>query len=78
MIFMNVPCSTSYSSYLSRFGARGREVDWGTMLEAERSQGSIPDEVIRFFNLPNSSSRTMSQLSTRPLKEMNIRNLPAG
>jgi hypothetical protein len=28
--------------------------------------GSIPDEVIGFFNLPNPSSRTMAQGSTQP------------
>jgi hypothetical protein len=39
----------------------------GTMLEAGRSRGSIPDEVIRFsFNLPNPSSRTMALGPTHP------------
>jgi hypothetical protein len=38
--------------------------------------GSIPDEVIGFFNLPNSSSRTMPLGSTQLLTEMNTRNLP--
>jgi hypothetical protein len=32
--------------------------------------GSIPDEVIGFFNLPNPSSRTMAFVSTQPLTEM--------
>jgi hypothetical protein len=40
--------------------------------------GSIPDEVIRFFNWPNSSSRTMALGSTQPLTEMSTRNLPGG
>jgi hypothetical protein len=38
--------------------------------------GSIPDEVIGFFNWPNPSSRTMALGSTQPLKEMSTRNLP--
>jgi hypothetical protein len=38
--------------------------------------GSIPDEVIGFFNWPNPSSRTMSLGSTQPLTEMSTRNLP--
>jgi hypothetical protein len=41
--------------------------------------GSIPDEVIRFyFNLSNSSSRTMALGSTQPLTEMSTRNVPGG
>jgi hypothetical protein len=37
--------------------------------------GSIPDEVIGFFHLPNPSSRTMAMGSTQPLIEMSTRNL---
>jgi hypothetical protein len=41
--------------------------------------GSIPDEVIGFFNLPNPSSRTMALGSTQALTEMSTRkNLPGG
>jgi hypothetical protein len=40
--------------------------------------GSIPDEVIGFFNWSNLSSRTMALGSTQPLTEMSIRNLPGG
>jgi hypothetical protein len=39
--------------------------------------GSSPDEV-DFFNLPDSSSRTMALGSTQPITEMSIRNLPGG
>jgi hypothetical protein len=39
---------------------------------------SIPNEVIRFCNLPNPSSRTMALGLTQPLTEMNMRNLPGG
>jgi hypothetical protein len=39
---------------------------------------SIPDEVTRFLNWPNPSSRTMALRSTQPLTEMSIRNLPGG
>jgi hypothetical protein len=31
---------------------------WGTMLQAAEVVGSIPDEVIGFFNWPNPSCRT--------------------
>jgi hypothetical protein len=47
------------------------------MLQAGRSQDRFPDEV-DFFNLPNTSSRTMVLSSTQPLTEMNTRNLPGG
>jgi hypothetical protein len=38
--------------------------------------GSIPDEVIGFFNWPNPSSRTVALESTQPLTEMSTRNIP--
>jgi hypothetical protein len=41
-------------------------------------EGSNPDEVIRFFNLPDPSSCNMSLGFTYPLTEMNIRNLSGG
>jgi hypothetical protein len=37
---------------------------------------SIPVEVIRFFILPNSSSRTVALGSTYPLTETSTRNIP--
>jgi hypothetical protein len=37
--------------------------------------GSIPDEVIGFFNRPNPSSRAMALRSAQPLTEMSARNL---
>jgi hypothetical protein len=40
--------------------------------------GSIPDEVIGFFNLPNPSSRTIALGSTQLLTEMSTKNLPGG
>jgi hypothetical protein len=40
--------------------------------------GSIADEIIRFFNLPNSCSRSMTMGSTQPVTEMSTRNLPGG
>jgi hypothetical protein len=39
--------------------------------------GSIPCEVIRFFILPNSSSRTMALELNQPLTEISTRNIPA-
>jgi hypothetical protein len=38
-------------------------------------RGFFPDEVIKFFNLPNPSSRTMALEWTQPLTEMST-NLP--
>jgi hypothetical protein len=43
---------------------------------SRKVEGSIPDEVIGFFNWPNPSSRTMGLGSTQPLTEMITRNLP--
>jgi hypothetical protein len=40
--------------------------------------GSIPDEVIGFFNWPNSSSCTVALGSTPPLTEMSARDPPGG
>jgi hypothetical protein len=40
--------------------------------------GSIPDEVIRFLNWFNLSSRTIALWSTQPLTEMSTKNLPGG
>jgi hypothetical protein len=40
--------------------------------------GSIPDEAIGFFNLPNPSSRTVALGSTQPLTEMSTKKLPGG
>jgi hypothetical protein len=40
--------------------------------------GSIPNEVIGFFNWCNPSSRTMALGSTQSLIEMSTRNLPEG
>jgi hypothetical protein len=38
--------------------------------------GSIPDEVIRIFNSPNFSIRTMALGSTKPITEMSTKKLP--
>jgi hypothetical protein len=40
--------------------------------------GSIPDEIIGFFNLSNPSSLTMALGSTKPLTETSTRNFPVG
>jgi hypothetical protein len=37
--------------------------------------GSIPNELIGFFNLPNPSSRTMALGLTQPLLKTSTRNL---
>jgi hypothetical protein len=58
--------AVAYSSWLRHY-ATGREVT-----------GSIPDEVIGFFNWSNPSNRTMALGSTQPLTEMSTKNLPGG
>jgi hypothetical protein len=40
--------------------------------------GSIPDEVVGFFNWPNPFSRIVALRSTQPLTEISTRNLPGG
>jgi hypothetical protein len=60
------------------WGARSSVVGWGTMLQPWRIAGSIPNEVIKFLNWPNPSSRTMALRSTQPLTEMSTRNLSGG
>jgi hypothetical protein len=40
--------------------------------------GSIPGELIGFFNLANPSSRSMALGSTQPLIEVSTRILPGG
>jgi hypothetical protein len=50
----------------------------GAQCKSRKVAGSIPDEVIRFFNWLNPSSRTVALGSTEPLTEMNTRNLPRG
>jgi hypothetical protein len=48
------------------------------MLQAGKVVASIPDEVIRFFNLPNISNRTVTLGSTQPLTEMTTREVSGG
>jgi hypothetical protein len=40
--------------------------------------GSIPDEVIGFFNLPNPSGRTLVLGSTQRVTQMSTRKFPGG
>jgi hypothetical protein len=47
------------------------------MLQVGRLQVRVPDEV-DFFNVPNTSSRTMALTSTQPITEISTRNLPGG
>jgi hypothetical protein len=47
-------------SYKNKYGARGRVVGWGTMLQAGKSPVRVQGEVDFVFNLPNSSSRTVA------------------
>jgi hypothetical protein len=45
---------------------------------SRKATGSIPDEVIGFFNWSNPSSRTMALVSTQLLTEMSTRDLSGG
>jgi hypothetical protein len=51
---------------------------WRGAQGSRKIAGSIPEEVIGFFNLPNPSSRPMALGSTQLLTEMSTRNLPGG
>jgi hypothetical protein len=57
--------------------ACGSIIGWGTMLQAGRSRVRISMWWI-FFNLPNSSGRTMALGLTQPLTEMNTQNILGG
>jgi hypothetical protein len=50
----------------------------GSYAISRKVAGSIPDDVIGFFNWPNPSSRIMALGSTQSLTEMSTRNLPGG
>jgi hypothetical protein len=52
---------------------------WGRFCVVSRKvAGSIPYEVIGFFNWSNPSSRTVALWSTQPLTEKSTRNRPGG
>jgi hypothetical protein len=48
------------------------------MLQAGRSRIRVPMKSFNFFNLPNSSSRTMALWLTQPITEISTRNIPGG
>jgi hypothetical protein len=61
--------------YIYTWGTRSR--NWLRQCVIRRKvAGSISDEVIRFFSLPNPCGRTMAPGSTQSLTEMSTRNLP--
>jgi hypothetical protein len=51
-------------------GAHGSVVGWGTVLQA----GSVPNEIIGFYNWPNPSSCTVALGSTQPVTGMSASN----
>jgi hypothetical protein len=61
-----------------------RQIQWGTRWNSMLRQyatsrkvvGSIPDEVIRLYDFPNPSGRTMALGSTQPITEMSTTSLP--
>jgi hypothetical protein len=50
----------------------------GHYTTSQKVASLIPDVVIRFFNWPNLSKRTMALGPTQPLTEMSTRNLSGG
>jgi hypothetical protein len=52
--------------------------NWLKYHTSGKVEGSIPDQVNWFFNLPNPSGRTMALGSTQPLTQTSTRNLPGG
>jgi hypothetical protein len=48
------------------------------LMVSRKVAGSIPDEVIGFFNRHNPSSPTMTLGLTQPVTEVSTRNLPGG
>jgi hypothetical protein len=69
-------CSVFLLLLLVGWGAHGSVVGGGTMLQIGRSRVRVPMSSLDFFNLPNPSSRPMALGFTKPLREMNTRNLP--
>jgi hypothetical protein len=66
------------SMYFALWVSLANTIVQGHYATSLKVAGSIPDEVIRFFNSPNHSNRTMALGSTQPLTEMSTRNLPGG
>jgi hypothetical protein len=68
---------TSYKLCSLRRGTQWRS--WLRYCATSRKvAGSIPHEVIDFFNVPNPSNRTMALGFAQPLTEMNTRNVLGG
>jgi hypothetical protein len=78
MMLLHIDWLGLFNNGTSTPGACGNADGWGTILQAKRLQGSIPDEVIGLFNWPNPSSCTTALGLTQSLTEMSTRNLPGG
>jgi hypothetical protein len=48
-VYFLLVCDVVYAWY--KFGTRGSLVGWDIMLQAGKLRGSIPDEIIAFFQL---------------------------
>jgi hypothetical protein len=66
IVVQTKPWGTRYLSWLRHYPTSRNAAGWN------------PDEVIRFFNLPDPSSRTMVLGLTQRLTEVTIRSLPRG
>jgi hypothetical protein len=74
-----VPIKSKHFVYACYMLGGTRQRSWLRQYATRRKvAGSIPDEVIGFFNSLNPSSHIMAPGSTQPLTEMSTRNLPGG
>jgi hypothetical protein len=73
--------TASLSSYLCHsFNLGGtRQHSWlKHYATSGNAVGSVPDDAIGFFNLPNPSSRTRAMRSTQHITEVSTMNIPGG
>jgi hypothetical protein len=76
-LWQSVPCTFFLVS--TKLGRGTRQRSWFRHYATSRKvTGSIPDQVIGFFNLLKLSGGTMALGSTQPLTEMSTRKLPGG
>jgi len=64
--------------YITKKGARGGVISWGTALQAGRSRARILMISLGIFRWHNPSGLKMALESTQPLTEMSTRNISWG
>jgi hypothetical protein len=60
--------------FIHYFELEARTLGYGTMLKAGRSWVRFPIRSLKFFNWPNTSSRTTALGLTQPLSEISAGN----